>query len=377
MPPPARLIAFYLPQFHPIPENDAWWGKGFTEWTNVTRAAPQFVGHEQPRLPADLGFYDLRLPEVQIEQAALARRYGIHGFCYHYYWFGGKRLLERPLEILLGDTRIDIPFCVCYANPSWTRRWDGQERERLITQNHTPEDDVAFIRSLFPFMRDPRYIRIGGRPLLVVYRTALFPDMPATVRRWRNECRAVGVGEIFLTRAEVLGDLTPADELGFDASCEFPPNNLGAKPVKVAPIGAFAGTVFDYRAAAEAYTRRVRPPHAFFRCVPPGWDNTPRTRERAVVLRDSSPQAYCDWLSFAIDDTSRHNAPDQRIVFINAWNEWGEGAYLEPCQRHGHEYLKATRDALLSRAPESKTGARAARTLGRRARDIVRALVQR
>lgn len=347
---PVRLIAFYLPQFHPIAENDAWWGSGFTDWTNVARATPQFVGHHQPRLPADLGFYDLRQPEVQIRQADLAKRYGVHGFCYYYYWFNGHRLLERPLEILLGNPRIEIPFCLCYANPSWTRRWDGQEQDCLIRQRHSPPDDLAFIRSLFPFLRDPRYMRIAGKPLLLVYRTRLFPDMAATVRRWRSECHAAGIGDIYLVRAEVLGDLTPADQIGFDASYEFPPNSLDTVPVTVTPLGNYAGTVVDYRLAAEGYKRRARPAHTFFRCVATGWDNTPRTRERALILKDSSPQAYFDWLSFAIDDTVRHNHADTRMVFINAWNEWGEGAHLEPCQQYGRQYLEATRHALAAHA---------------------------
>ena len=358
--PAPRLIAFYLPQFHPIPENDAWWGAGFTEWTNVARATPQFVGHPQPRLPGELGAYDLRRPEVQIQQAALARRYGVHGFCYYTYWFSGRRLLERPLEILLGDPRIDIPFCLCYANSSWTRRWDGQEQDRLITQEHTPEDDVAFIRSLFPYLGDPRYIRVDGKPLLLAYHTRLFPDAAATTRRWRQACRDAGIGELFLVRAEIFGDLTPAPAIGFDASYEFPPNGLDARPptVTVTPLGGFAGTVVDYRLAVEGYKRRVRPDHTFFRCVAPGWDNTPRTRTRALILKDSSPEAYFDWLTFALDDTARHNAPDHRVVFINAWNEWGEGAHLEPCARSGHRYLEATRDAVRAHALKATDDAR-------------------
>src|SRR5262245_26236377 len=220
---PVKVIAFYLPQFHPIPENDEWWGPGFTEWTNVKRATPQFVGHHQPDFPGELGFYDLRTPEVQVRQGELANEFGIHGFCYYIYWFGGRRLLERPLEILLADPRIDRPFCLCYANPSWTRRWDGQEQDRLITQQHTPDDDLAFIRSLFPFFRDSRYIRIDGRPLLIVYVTRLYPDMRATAARWQQACREAGIGPLFLTRVETSGPLTPPAEMGFDAACEFPP----------------------------------------------------------------------------------------------------------------------------------------------------------
>ena len=223
---PPRLIAFYLPQFHPIPENDAWWGKGFTEWTNVTRARPLFAGHQQPRLPADLGFYDLRLPEVREAQAELARRYGIHGFCYYYYWFGDAvQLLDRPLREMLASGAPDFPFCLCWANENWTRRWDGREQDVLVAQDHGRENNLAFIRSIVPYLRDSRYIRVDGRPLLLVYRIALIPDLARTVAAWREELARHGLPPPYLVAAESFDQSgSVAVAAGFDAACEFPPH---------------------------------------------------------------------------------------------------------------------------------------------------------
>ena len=238
--PAVRLIAFYLPQFHPIPENDRWWGKGFTEWTNVTKAMPQFSGHYQPRLPQDLGFYDLRLVDTLRRQVALARRHGIHGFCFHTYWFGGTWLLNTPLQLLLANPDIDLPFCLCWANENWTRRWDGLDREILIAQRHSAEDDLALALALEPALRDPRYIRIDGRPILMVYRPGLLPNSLSTARRWRGHFARAGLGDPFLLMAQGFGDEDPRLH-GFDAAVEFPPHKLA----KNAPVINHNVTLFN------------------------------------------------------------------------------------------------------------------------------------
>ena len=268
-----RLIAFYLPQFHPIPENDAWWGPGFTEWTNVTRARPLFAGHRQPRLPADLGFYDLRLPEAREAQAALARRYGIHGFCYYYYWFkDGVQLLERPLREMLDSGAPDFPFCLCWANENWTRRWNGRDRDVLVAQDHSPANNLAFIRSIVPYLRDPRYIRVEGRPLLLVYRAGLIPGLAATVSAWREELARHGLPPPYLVAAETFEfPGAQAGAAGFDAACEFPPHQ--ATPLaRVAPAALglgpeFTGGVLDYTKIATDFRERALPDYPLHRSL--------------------------------------------------------------------------------------------------------------
>ena len=346
---PVRLIAFYLPQFHPIPENDEWWGKGFTEWMNVSKATPIFEGHFQPRLPADLGFYDLRVVDVMEDQAELARRHGVHGFCYHYYWFGGKRLLEMPLERMLRTGRPDFPFCLCWANENWTRRWDGSEHEVLIAQQHGPEDDEAVIRDLIRYFRHPNYIRVNGRPLLLIYRISLLPDARSTVSRWRERCRNEGIGEIYLTLAETFELGLASDDpaiYGCDAAVEFPPHVTNGQPIEVRKIAEHEGAVFDYREIVRNDLANPSPPYTRFRGIMPGWDNTARTKARANIFHHVDPEVYRTWLTGVIEQTCERYLGDERLVFVNAWNEWGEGAYLEPDHRYGHAYLRATRSAL-------------------------------
>jgi len=345
-----RTIALYLPQFHPIPENDRWWGPGFTEWTNVARARPNFVGHDQPRVPADLGYYDLRAPQVMEQQAALARRYGIGGFCYYYYWFGGQRLLEQPIEAMLESGRPAFPFCLCWANENWTRRWDGEDSDVLMAQQHSEQDDAAVIRDLIRYFRSPQYIRVGGRPLIAVYRVALFPDFKRTAALWRQICRDEGIGEIYIAHVEsfemVSAGVLPAD-YGCDAAIEFPPHGM-ADPYPVSePLlnPDFQGAVADYRDLAVRYATRELAGYKRFLGVATGWDNTARRQNNSYCFEHATPGAFQAWLETAIERTKQQFSGDERLLFINAWNEWAEGAYLEPDQRFGHAYLQAHANA--------------------------------
>ena len=354
-----RLIAFYLPQFHPIPENDRWWGRGFTEWRNVAKAQPNYEGHYQPRLPADLGFYDLRITEVMEYQADLAHRYGIHGFCYYYYWFGGTRLLEMPLERMLEIGKPDFPFCLCWANENWTRRWDGHEHELLMAQQHSDEDDDAVIRDLMRYFRHRNYIRIDEKPLFIIYRASLFVDICRTVDRWRELCRNEGIGEIYLVLVEsfeysIKNDKTKLS--GFDAAMEFPPHGISVTTEIPGRIlnSNYTGLVHDYRRVVADYLGKKEPGYTWFRCVMPGWDNTARRQDEAKIFHNADPDQYEKWLRGVLEQTLDRHCGDERLVFVNAWNEWAEGAYLEPDRRYGHAYLHATRRALEQSAMEAE-----------------------
>lgn len=351
----ARAIAFYLPQFHPIPENDAWWGQGFTEWSKVRPAKPRFAGHVQPNEPGELGYYDLLKDEGIFErQAELAKLHGISGFCFYFYWFAGKRLLEAPIQKFAASAHIDMPFCLCWANENWTRRWDGRNGDVLVAQRHSPDDDIAFISYVSRYFRDPRYIRIRGRPLLLVYRPALFPDIAATAQRWRSWLRNNGFGEVYLAYTQSFEN-APPEAYGFDAAIEFPPNNTGVKPEPAGSRPMYDGasiTLYDWRELAER--PYVAPTYRLFRGVTPQWDNTPRRPNNGAVFLNSTPTAYRDWLRRAVADTQkRFSDPEERLVFINAWNEWAEGAYLEPDKRRGYAWLAATRQALANEKPKS------------------------
>ncbi len=344
---PATLVAFYLPQFHPIPENDAWWGAGFTEWHNVVRALPQFEGHAQPRLPGELGFYDLREPEVMRQQMQLAREYGVGAFCSYFYWFAGKTLLETPLQHWLADPTLDLPMCLCWANENWSRRWDGRADDILIGQQHSATDDLAFITHVARYLADPRYLRVDGKPLLLVYRPGLLPDPKATAQRWRAWCRANGIGEIRLAYVQSFDRVDPR-VIGFDAAVEFPPNNITLKPITARRHllnPDFRGDVCDWRELARQSMATPDPAYPRYPGVNPGWDNEPRRGGSGRVFTHASPRGYRDWLRHAIATATRR-FPTQPLVFINAWNEWAEGAVLEPDTRLGHAWLEATRQAL-------------------------------
>lgn len=331
-----RALAFYLPQFHPIPENDHWWGKGFTEWTNVARAKPLFAGHYQPHYPANLGFYDLRVPEVREAQAALAARHNIEAFCYWHYWFHGKRLLERPFNEVLASGRPLHSFCLAWANETWSRRWLGEEKDVLMAQTYSAEDDLRHIRWLITAFADPRYFRVDGRPMFLIYKPNDLPTPAKTVELFRTACVKEGLPEPYLVGVNAHRRAVDCRLLGFDATLDFEPqlgvlSNPLADGLKVSDYAVARRRMVSTRAHYEAH-------HSI--CV--GWDNTPRRGENGIVFVNSTPERFETGLQELVD-ACLHKPYEQRLVFINAWNEWAEGNHLEPDSKHGLGYLDAVK----------------------------------
>jgi hypothetical protein len=355
----ARVLAFYLPQFHPIPENDAWWGPGFTEWTNVAGAKALFMGHYQPHIPGDLGFYDLRLPESRWAQAELAKAHGIEGFCYWHYWLGGKRLLDRPFAEVLASGEPDLPFCLAWANETWSRRWLGEERDVLCAQTYSAEDDRRHARWLLPVFGDPRCFRVAGRPLFLIYRPHDLPEPGRTLDVLKDAALKEGLPEPFVLGINAHCAWLDCRSLGFDGTLNFEPQ-LGVLPDFLADgrspfklrrnlglgITSSRLKVYDDRDARRRMGERqfgfpVRP------CVYVGWDNTPRRGRDGIIIHNSTPATFAESLERALRSVAGADL-DDRLVFLNAWNEWAEGNHLEPDLKHQLGYLSAVQRLVLA-----------------------------
>lgn len=352
-----RIIAIHLPQFHPFKENDEWWGKGFTEWTNVAQARPRFKGHYQPHIPADLGFYDMRLPETRKAQADLAKEYGIFGFCYYHYWFNGKQLMERPVNEILSSGKPDFPFMLCWANENWARNWDGGYKNVLIEQNYSEEDDTNHIKYLCEnVFRDKRYITVNGKPVFAIYKPYLFPDIKHTIDVWRTMASKYGI-ELYLTFMHA-GCETHEYFIskGFDAAIDFQPhqNAVLSQDNKRLTDNFFyrvcehvfrmnnnpCNLSFDYKRYMEYACKKIIKKYKEYPCITPGWDNSPRRKQRPFfMLKGNTPELFGKWLK-CVMKTFIPYSEEENFVFINAWNEWAEGNHLEPDQKWGKEFLE-------------------------------------
>lgn len=351
-----RVIAIHLPQFHPFKENDEWWGKGFTEWTNVTKARPRYEGHYQPHLPSDTGFYDLRLPETRQMQADLAKEYGIYGFCYYHYWFNGKKLMERPVNDILKSGEPDFPFMLCWANENWARNWDGGFKNVLMKQEYSYEDDIEHMRWLCKnVFSDRRYIRISGKPVFAVYRTALFPDFKTTIEIWRKVAKEEFNMELYLIESMFPGDPTHSTLTdGINAAMDFQPIGVmisGLPQVNVRILDSHEKkkdmpTVYNYSDYVD-FCLAKELPNRCYPCVSPGFDNSSRRVGRTFLsFTEQTPNHYGRWLFDALCRETDFTDPEENLVFINAWNEWAEGNHIEPDQKWGHAYLEITKESI-------------------------------
>lgn len=351
-----RVIAMYLPQYHPFKENNEWWGKGFTEWRNVANAKPRFKGHHQPNIPRDLGFYDLRVPETREEQAQLAKENGIYGFCYYHYWFNGHQLMERPLNEVISSSKPDFPFMICWANENWTKRWDGRDNEVLIEQKYSHTDDIEHINYLLDnVFSDQRYIKVDGKPVFCVYRSTLLPNANETISTWRTEAKKKGI-ELYICRMESFGEKGEEYLIdGFDAAIEFQPTNYTINTPKqlINRISLkffdkpFFSYIYDYENYVNFMINRDSVSYKCYPCVTPKWDNSPRRVGKTfTALINSTPSLYAKWLKEVYSNFIPYTS-EENFVFINAWNEWAEGNYLEPDLENKDSYLHATKNSIL------------------------------
>ncbi len=343
------LIAFYLPQYHPIPENDKWWGKGFTEWTNVTKAKPLYKGHVQPKLPADLGYYDLRLPEVRQAQADLAQKYGLSAFCYWHYWFGnGKRMLDRPFNEVLKSSKPDFPFCLSWANQTWTGHWHGQGKEVLIEQKYGGiKDYESHFYEVLPSFSDKRYVKVEGKPLFLVYNPWDIPDPKEFTDCWRNLARKNGLVGIYFLAMDHHGNI---DKYGMDASTWHEPVSYQYFPERyykrwARKIGIRENPKRIEYADFVKYTLNKKLAEYQYPIVVPNWDNTPRSQHNGLVFENSNPELFRKHLSKAIKLVEDRKS-EQKLIFIKSWNEWAEGNYLEPDQQYGDAYLQVIKELM-------------------------------
>lgn len=364
----ARLIAYHLPQFHPVPENDEWWGKGFTEWTNVTKAKPMFRGHYQPRYPADLGYYDLRVPEVREAQAEMARNYGIEGFCYYHYWFGdGRRMLERPLNEIVASGSPDYPFCLCWANETWKGYAFSDTTRTLIEQRYPGKADIeAHFQCLLKAFSDDRYIKVDGKPLFQILTPLDMPNPLEMTDTLRELAHRSGLKGLFIVAGYRALYGWNAIKNGFDAvvsstiSRAFHPRNrfslrwvingaLHHKPfADNKPLQRLFKRyyrVHDYRDYIANMRITEHYDHDYYPCVVPNWDNTPRSGVKGHVVYNATPELFKEHLNEAIEYV-RDYQPEHRIVFIKSWNEWAEGNYLEPDKKDGMRFLEAVKECI-------------------------------
>lgn len=351
----ALALAYYLPQYHHMAENDAWWGRGFTEWTNLSRGMPRFSGHYQPRTPRDLGHYSLDRPETLRRQIDMAQAAGVGGFIFYFYWFNGHRLMEKPLEMLLADSSLDMPFCLMWANENWTRRWDGHDEDILISQDYRRSEDEDLIRTFGRHFADPRYIRLHGRPVLMIYRPGLIPDARATIARWRTLFQDLCGENPLLFMGQGFDAFDPR-EYGLDAAIEFPPHKITASLPKINDSLEWLDLdaknhVVSYQDTVAVSLAEPRPPFPLIKTAVPSWDNDARREGRGLVLHGSTPAGFGEWVSALVRDAEANPVFGHPIICINAWNEWAEGAYLEPDLHFGSAYLNALSRAISAEAP--------------------------
>lgn len=341
-----KPIALYLPQFHAIPENNAWWGEGFTEWTNVKKAQPRFEGHYQPRIPEDdWGYYDLTDIQILKKQAELARNHGIYAFGVYYYWFSGKRLLEKPINLLLEHEEIEFPFFLIWANENWTKKWDGENSNILIKQDYNADDSVKFILDIKKYLDNSNYMKVNGKPVIGIYNPGEVPGIASVLSTWRKTAEEIGIGEIQIWSCITDHSAEKANiESLVDAEYEFPPRGKGHVPYRRVEEN---GLLWDYVSLAEdAKNYMVHSQHPVYRGTMLSWDNSARKKKDYHCWEGYTPELFYKWNRTVINYTRKHFAEDNRFIFVNAWNEWGEGTYLEPDQKYGYAAINALSKAI-------------------------------